>query len=99
MIPKDFILGDDMDLVIENGTFKTGDATKQNQKLLLATEKGEWKQSPTVGVGLSGFINNDNPGEMKAEIIKQFELDGMRVRDVEFDDKGNITVDAEYEED
>lgn len=96
MIPLDYVLNEAMELVIREGTFVTGDATQQHQQLLLMTEKGEWKQSPSVGVGLSGFLNDDNPGSMKAEIIKQFELDGMRVDSVRFDGVGTVKIQAEY---
>lgn len=76
-MPTDYLYGDDFDLVIENGDFKKGESTQQHQQDLLISEKGEYRISPLVGVGIYSTVNDDGFGENLQEVIKQFEADGM----------------------
>ncbi len=89
-------LNDDYDLLIEDGALQVGDVPAQNQALILITNPGEWKQYPTLGVGLESWLNDDNPGSLKAEIKKQLKSDGMTVDSVSLDGS-NLTIEAEYE--
>ncbi len=96
--PADILLDENMDVQVANGDFVIGDATLQNQKLLLLSEKGEWKQSPEMGVGLRSFLLDDaTVHELHQEIQKQFSLDGMKVKSITGTTWANTIIDADYE--
>lgn len=93
----DILLDDDLDLApAKNGDFAVGESTGQHQNLLLLSEKGMWRQHPLTGVGIASALLDDSPGAIKREILKEFELDGMRVKKVRISPQ-NINVAAEYE--
>lgn len=95
MSRRDYILTEEGDLKIENGDFVFGDATRDNQRLLLLAEKGEWKHAPTSGVGLRSFLDDESPEDMLREIRRQFTRDGMKVKSLSYD--GNqLKFDAPY---
>ena len=56
-----------------------GDILHQNQALLLSMRKGELKENPSVGVGLSDMLLSHNLTEIRNEIKQQLELDGQTV--------------------
>jgi len=89
----DILLESD-DLKVVHGDFVAGESKNQQQYLLLATDKGEWKQSPRVGVGLFGFLEEENPTRLFREIREQFVLDGLRVKELGFNN-GKLQVKAE----
>jgi len=86
---------DTLDLQIKAGDFVIGDATEQNQHLLLLANKGDYKQYPKVGVGINGFLLDEAEQDMMREIRSQFETDGMKVKKLVYAD-GKIKIDAPY---
>ena len=100
-MPTDILLDDGFDLKIEDGDIVFGEATKQNQQLLLLIEKGENRQFPTTGVGLNSYVLDDNPGAVNGEVKRQFERDGMKVSTIKLTAQaGNLTqleIDATYD--
>jgi len=72
------------DLQIVNGDFVIGDASLQNQKLLLFAAPGNYKQYPTVGVDIMDFLKDDNQADMIRTIEQQFTLDGMNVQQLSY---------------
>lgn len=92
---KDILLGSARDLLIVDGDLVIGYSDEQQQHLLLLTKKGELKQSPDVGVGLSSFLKDDDTGSMISEVNRQFTKDGMIVRAVKYV-KGILNIDASY---
>lgn len=82
-------------LQIHNGDFVVGEATKQHQRKLLITQKGEYKQHPLVGVGIANYLDDENPDDLLRETRKQFVQDGMAVNKLEVTATG-VGVDAEY---
>ena len=85
------------DLAIADGDLCIGAAEEQNQRLILATNKGDWKATPTVGVGIMHYIESATSGELAREIRTQLTADGMTVSKVNITD-GNIDVEAYYED-
>ncbi len=83
------------DIVIESGDLNVKDALRQNQSLLLESNKGEWKQSPTVGVGVNNYLKDTNLLGLKAEIKRQLQQDGMTINKLEVN-YSKIKVDANY---
>lgn len=94
----DFLLDENFDLMIANGDFVMGDATEQNQALLLLAQKGEVRQFPDAGCGSQDWLDDDEVSDLGAEIQKQLELDGMKVKKIEVFESGKINIDAHYEE-
>lgn len=77
---------------------KVGTTTFQNQALILQASKGEFKEFPTLGVGISDILGDNEATGWKREIALQLKADGMKVETVELDWKNNkLTIDAEYD--
>ena len=55
---------------------------KQAQQLLLGTNKGEWKQHPTMGVGVTNYLETAAAGQLSREIREQYSRYGMKVSSV-----------------
>jgi hypothetical protein len=93
---NDVKLNSVLDLDIANGDLVTGEATEQHQQLLLTTVKGDWKENPTIAVGLFGFLKDNDAEGLLGEIKQEFERDGMRVDSLSFDGQ-NVNVIASYQ--
>ncbi len=76
---NDILLTDDFDLMHSGGDLVTGDCLVQQQALLLTAGEGEIKQSPTTGVGMYTFLNDEDEQALFAKIRSQFRLDGLTV--------------------
>lgn len=75
-----------------------GTTTFQNQVSILQASKGEFKEHPTLGVGISDLLGDNEVTGWRREIALQLEADGMKVKTVELDLKNNkLTIDAEYD--
>lgn len=97
-MPVDLLLDSDFDLLIQDGDLVAGDATRQHQALLLLTEKGENREFPTRGVGLQSWMNDDvSFQDVKREIKREFERDGMKVEQVSASGSG-LQVEGRYNE-
>lgn len=93
---NDFLVDKDGDLRIVNGDFVIGDATLQHQEHILLAHKGEFKESPEIGVGVSDYLLDENFKKALSEIRKNFEYDGMIINELSIDNKGNLNIDANY---
>lgn len=92
---EDLLLDNNQELDIQNGDFVIGESTLQHQDLLLMTNKGEWKENPTIAVGVLGFLKDEDESGLLAEIKTQFEKDGMRVNTLAAEE-GKLNIDAHY---
>jgi len=93
----DIVLDTDDDLKLDaNGSLVMGSSDQQHKRLLLATEKGQWKESPQAGVGCIMYLSNEDEGGLLKEIRTQFTADGMSVTAVAVDNNLNVIVDADY---
>ena len=101
LLKQDF----DLDIQVRKNTdglitsgLVVGNSVYQQQTLLLITQKGEIKQSPLVGVGISDFLLDDASNDaLFQEIGTQFSGDGMRVFNMSIA-QGKLDVDANYED-
>lgn len=93
---NDVLLDQDNDLRIENGDLVIGDGTLQHQNHIILAEKGEYKESPEIGVGIRTELNNENPRELLTKVRRNFEYDGMEVNTLTISKNGNIVIDAAY---
>ncbi len=85
------------DLIIKNGDFAVEESTAQHQQLLLLADKGQFKQVPTIGVGLDLFLNDEaTTDDIKRAIQEQFELDGMTIDYFTIGINKELKIDARY---
>jgi hypothetical protein len=92
---NDILLNSDLDAVIATGDFAVGESTIQQQELLLVCNKGDFKENPTICVGVAGWLKDDEPASMLAEVKKEFERDGMTIINLSLTN-GNLLADAHY---
>lgn len=81
--------------VIEKGTLALGDTLRQNQALLLLLHKGELKERPAVGVGISDMLLDNDPIYWRTSIKEQLEMDGQKVGSVKIMRDG-IQIESTY---
>ena len=93
---KDILIDENNDLQLLAGDFEVGHSDNQQQKAILATEKGEWKEHPEVGVGIAQMLADDLYTEVLIEIKKQLEYDGMQINDVALKEGGKLLIDGQY---
>ncbi len=96
-MPKDILLKDDLDFSI-NGDFLVRESTAQHQKILIISEKGEFKESPKRGVGARLFLESHSPDNLAREIRQEFSADNMQVNNIQIKDNLEINVEAFYNE-
>ncbi|MEO2064485.1 MAG: oxidase [Christiangramia sp.] len=92
----DVLLDQDGDLLIEGGDFKTGYSDNQHQEHILIAHKGEYKESPEVGVGVADILSDDTYDEMLIEMKKQLQYDGMKIKNIRFQEDGKLIIDGKY---
>ncbi|HEY5509388.1 MAG TPA: hypothetical protein VIK29_11990 [Paludibacter sp.] len=103
---KGILLDDNFELVISpvrdlndmiTSGLVVGNVTQQNQRTILLAEKGEIKESPTLGVGISSFIDDDNPSDLLREIRANLREDGQMVKSCGFNTNGKLVIEGGYE--
>ena len=93
---RDILVDDRNDLRLSEGDFEVGYSDNQQQKAILITEKGEWKEHPEVGIGIAQMLADDFYTEVLIEIKKQLEYDGMQINDVALQEGGKLLIDGQY---
>jgi hypothetical protein len=84
------------DLDFKNGDLVIEDATLRHQEHIIIANKGEFKESPEIGVGIVEALNSESPKQVLSSIKRNFEYDGMYVKTLRFTSEGNIDTDAVY---
>lgn len=79
---------------IQSG-LKVGDILRQNQSLILALNKGELKERPSVGCGIADMLLDNDPLYWRSLIREQLEMDRQKVNSVKLTLK-SIEIDANY---
>jgi len=92
----DFLLDDDLDLIIKDGDLSLGESTAQHQKTLILADKGDFKEVPMRGVGAHRFLEDHAPDSLAREIRTEFSADGMTVNKIQIASDLTIQVDANY---
>ena len=91
------LLDENGDIMIRNGSMVIGNTVLQNQYLILVSQKGEIKERPTLGVGISDMLGDDDVLEWKKRIREEFAKDDLKVNKIDLNlQTGDITVDAKY---
>lgn len=92
----DILIGNDIDLILSGGDLRTGDSTRQNQYLILAANKGEFKEPPLIGAGMGDMVGDeDSDAYWKHRISMELKRDGMTVKKIEINEE-TIKINAEY---
>ncbi|EKT3967121.1 hypothetical protein [Flavobacterium psychrophilum] len=92
----DLLLDENMDLQIVDGDFVISESTAQNQKILILSDKNDFKESPMRGVGALRYLEDGKPDALAREVRQEFLADGMTVNKLQIADEGSIEVDANY---
>ncbi|MES2238853.1 MAG: hypothetical protein V4497_01210 [Bacteroidota bacterium] len=95
-MPKDILLDEDMDVLIADGDFVVNESTAQHQKILILSDKGEFKEIPMRGVGARRYLEESNPSNLAREIRTEFSTDGMIVNKIQIATDLSIQIDANY---
>lgn len=92
---KGILLGSDLQLLVQRGGLVLGEICPQNQALLLRSHRGEFKENPALGVGISDMLLDDDPLTWRQRIREALELDGQSVHDIKISTK-QIIIQAQY---
>jgi hypothetical protein len=95
---NDIKLNTNGDLEFKNGDMLLGDASLQHQEHIIIANKGEFKESPEIGVGIVEALLSETPKQVLSNIKRNFEYDGMYVKTLRLNSNGNIDVDAPYKQ-
>jgi len=88
------VLKDEQGKIVEG--IVIGNTMNQNQALIIATHAGEWKEYPSLGVGLKDALLSEDLLAWRHEIRKQLEGDGMKVGSLDFYNKEKLIIKAKY---
>lgn len=96
---NDIMLDDNYDLQIVGGDLVVAESTRQHQALLLLTEPGQIDQYPTAGIGLMGWLLDDDSdtNTLRHAIESQFKADGMRIEKLDLTQLPTVKITAVYE--
>ncbi|MBF1618905.1 MAG: hypothetical protein HXO42_00190 [Prevotella sp.] len=72
-----------------------GDTLHQNQALILNLHKGELKERPMAGCGISDMLLDNDPIYWRTLIREQLEMDRQTVTNIKITTK-SIEIDAQY---
>lgn len=72
-----------------------GNTLYQNQYLILQAQKGEFKENPTLGVGINDMANDDDLTEWKKAIRQELAKDGMKINKLVLTNSG-MSLEARY---
>lgn len=93
----DIALDSNSDLLPTNGDWAIVESTVQHQAQLIWSDKGEFKENPTVCVGVWGYIDDeDGMKTLARDVSKEFNRDGMQVDSMNIDATGLLTPKAYY---
>lgn len=97
---QDILQTADGDLDLTRGDLRqasTDRATAQHKRDILMAAPGDFKESPTLGVGAVEYIQGESELFLR-DVRKQMQADGMRVDRVAFEDDGSLVIDGGYDE-
>jgi len=94
---KGILLDGAGEVIVKNGSVALGDVTLQNQYMILVAQKGEFMEHPTLGVGISDALRDDDVLEWKKRIREDFAKDDLKVNKIDLNlQTGSLEIDAHY---
>ena len=75
-----------------------GNTLEQNKSFILMARPGDFKFSPSVGVGILDAVldTEENLLQYRHRIREHFQKDGLKVNSLDFYSKNTLKIDAEY---
>lgn len=92
----DLLLDSSGDISFKNGDLDIGFSDNQHQEHILLANKGEFREFPEIGVGITAMISDDDYTDMLIEIKKNLQYDGMKINNVKMDNDGKLDIDGYY---
>lgn len=92
----DIKMDGDSDLDFGGGDLNFGESTAAHQEDLILCGKGDFKETPTVGVDAFSYLDGEGFNDLMNEISGQFAGDGMTVVSLKLGTDGVIKSDAYY---
>jgi len=89
------LIDSDYQPLISSGEIQLGEITPQNQAIIIQCHKGELKENPALGVGISDMLLDHDPLYWRVRIREALELDGQSVDEVRITTSG-INLKASY---
>jgi len=83
------------DLQVKNKGLTIGETSEQCQYLILASHPGEWKETPTLGVGIGDYTNETDITALRYSIRENLKADGCKVSKIDYKN-GKLTIEASY---
>ena len=82
-------------ILIDDKRMVVGDIALQNAKLIIEATKGEFKEKPLKGVGISRFDEDNTPDRLIREIRREFFDEGLHINSLKIGADG-IELDVDY---
>ena len=92
----DYARDDNNDLLIQNGDFVRAECTWKHQEDLLLSDKGDYKENPTICVGAFTYLDDENIQDLIRATSMEFTRDGMKVDSINLLPNGTINTNASY---
>ncbi len=74
--------GGSVDLELNGEELAVGETQYQEEYLVLATQRGEWKENPIVGAGLADMAGDEDLRYWKREIMENLARVGIKIKGV-----------------
>jgi hypothetical protein len=92
----DIALEQNEDLLIMNGDFVLKECTLQHQRQLILNNKGDFKQNPTICVGVFTYFDDEQTDALTRAVSIEFARDGMDVQQIRLNKDGVLESHAFY---
>ena len=89
------LIDSDYQPLISSGELQLGEITPQNQAIIIQCHKGELKENPALGVGISDMLLDHDPLYWRVRIREALELDNEVVESIKITSSG-VQVNAHY---
>lgn len=85
------------DLKVKNNHLQIGGTLYQNLAIITEAHQGEFKQFPTLGVGLDQYLgeNETNNSALKHAIRENAKYDNVKITALQIAETGEINIKAE----
>ena len=84
------------DVLIVANDFAIVESTGQHQRQLILNNNGDFKQNPTICVGVLDYVDDEDFQNLIRAISIEFAKDGMDVKSITLTTAGIINSDAYY---
>jgi hypothetical protein len=93
----DILLDENNSILCRDGDIVCGESDQQHVQLLVSSNKGDFKESPTVGAGIIKYVKaaESRLKEMRRDIKVQLNNDGYKFIGFATDENNETTIDYE----